>query len=136
MAHLPPFLHHARWWDIPCGLILLLPKRLIRAVWQVYTAWKVAPIEHEFTVLLAHHRLQSLREAITAGGTMSMERQILLMRSRRVDPKSLDLTTPCPLCGYRIPPAEILRVGYHLVKCPRCQQTFDEMDGQEKDSAS
>lgn len=133
MAHLPPFLHHARWWDIPCGLILLLPKRLIRAVWQVYTAWKVAPIEHEFTVLLANHRLRSLREAITAGGTMS--REPLHMR-RQLDPKSLDLTIPCPLCGYRIPPAEILRTGWSTIRCSGCGKDFDSMAGEKPPSTS
>lgn len=59
-----------------------------------------------------------------------------MRHSRHIDPKTLDLTTPCPLCGYRIPPAEIMRVGNHLANCPRCHRTFDEMDGQKPISSS
>jgi endogenous inhibitor of DNA gyrase (YacG/DUF329 family) len=58
-----------------------------------------------------------------------------MRRSPRIDPRSFDLTTPCPVCGYAIPPAELLRVGWHLVQCPACYKVFDETDGK-KPSAS
>jgi hypothetical protein len=41
---------------------------------------------------------------------------IAMRRARRVDPRSFDLTTPCSLYGYRIPPYEILRTG-SLIRC-------------------
>jgi hypothetical protein len=32
-----------------------------------------------------------------------------MRRARRVDPRAFDLnTTPCLMCGYRIPPSEIV----------------------------
>ena len=50
-------------------------------------------------------------------------------RSRRTDPRSFDLTTPCPNCRYKIPPAEILRTGWSTIRCPACKQEFDSMAG-------
>jgi len=35
-----------------------------------------------------------------------------------------DLTTPCTLCGYKIPPIELLRTGWYTVKCPKCEKEF------------
>jgi len=34
------------------------------------------------------------------------------------------LATPCSNCGYRIPPAELLRVSTNKVRCPKCGVTF------------
>lgn len=39
---------------------------------------------------------------------------------RRVDSASFDHTFPCAHCGYRIPPAELLRVDGVHVRCPKC----------------
>ena len=43
------------------------------------------------------------------------------MRRTRTDPKSFDLTHPCPVCGYKIPPAEILHIDGTHICCPRCK---------------
>jgi len=43
-----------------------------------------------------------------------------MRRGRRVDPRSFDLTHPCPACGYKIPPAELLRVDGIKIRCPKC----------------
>jgi hypothetical protein len=40
-------------------------------------------------------------------------------------PPVFDLTNPCPKCGYRIPPAEILRPSFDHVRCPKCGATFE-----------
>ena len=56
---------------------------------------------------------------------------IVAFRVRRVDPRSFDLSTPCPLCGYRIRPAEILLTGWSLMRCPSCGRDFDSMAGKE-----
>jgi hypothetical protein len=50
-------------------------------------------------------------------------------RSRRTDPKSFDLTLPCALCGYAIPPNELLHVGWHDIKCSACGGVFDSRAG-------
>lgn len=42
------------------------------------------------------------------------------MPKRRTDPKSFDLTHTCPMCGYKIPPAEILRIDGTHIRCPQC----------------
>jgi predicted RNA-binding Zn-ribbon protein involved in translation (DUF1610 family) len=34
------------------------------------------------------------------------------------------LATPCPQCGYQIPPAELRRVDFEQVQCPKCKQVF------------
>lgn len=36
-----------------------------------------------------------------------------------------DLTTQCTACGYKIPPAEVVRPGFDLVLCPKCGVTFE-----------
>jgi predicted RNA-binding Zn-ribbon protein involved in translation (DUF1610 family) len=46
------------------------------------------------------------------------------MRRQKVDPKAFDLTCPCPGCGYKIPPAEILRVDGENIRCPKCGLDF------------
>ena len=35
-----------------------------------------------------------------------------------------DLTTPCTLCGYKIPPNELMRTGWYTLKCPKCEKEF------------
>ena len=42
------------------------------------------------------------------------------MRRRKADPKSFDLTTPFPECGYKIPPAEMMRLDREHMRCPKC----------------
>jgi len=42
------------------------------------------------------------------------------MRRTRTDPKTFDLTFPCPHCGYKIPPREIVLTDGEHVKCPKC----------------
>ena len=58
------------------------------------------------------------------------------LRSRRIDPRSFDLTTPCTHCSYKIPPAEILLTGWSLIRYPVCGQEFDEMAGRKPVSTS
>jgi len=33
------------------------------------------------------------------------------------------LATPCPHCGYQIPPSEIQRPTFNQVTCPKCKMT-------------
>jgi uncharacterized Zn finger protein len=40
---------------------------------------------------------------------------------------SFDLSLPCPLCGYRIQPNELIRLGSHEVKCSKCGGVFNEL---------
>jgi predicted RNA-binding Zn-ribbon protein involved in translation (DUF1610 family) len=35
------------------------------------------------------------------------------------------LKTPCPKCGHEITPAEINRVSWEEIKCPKCGLRFD-----------
>jgi ribosomal protein S27AE len=34
------------------------------------------------------------------------------------------LNTLCPKCNYSIPPAEIRRVDFETMKCPKCGEVF------------
>jgi ribosomal protein S27AE len=34
------------------------------------------------------------------------------------------LNTLCPKCNYSIPPAEIRRVDFDTMKCPKCGEVF------------
>jgi hypothetical protein len=34
------------------------------------------------------------------------------------------LATPCPLCGYAIPPEEVRRTGFEKMVCPKCEKEF------------
>jgi ribosomal protein S27AE len=34
------------------------------------------------------------------------------------------LATRCPHCGYHIPPAEVRRVNFTQMRCPKCGVTF------------
>jgi hypothetical protein len=42
------------------------------------------------------------------------------MRRKKPDPSTYDLTHPCPLCGYKIPPGEILHIDGEHILCPKC----------------
>jgi DNA-directed RNA polymerase subunit RPC12/RpoP len=44
-----------------------------------------------------------------------------MRRSRSYDPTKFDLSTPCPECGYRIPPSELMRLDNERMRCPECQ---------------
>jgi predicted RNA-binding Zn-ribbon protein involved in translation (DUF1610 family) len=49
---------------------------------------------------------------------------------KRADPKTFDHTFPCQHCGYRIPPAELLRTDAEHVLCPKCgQESFWQKTG-------
>lgn len=34
------------------------------------------------------------------------------------------LNTPCPKCGYAIPPGEIRRIDCDRMECPQCSEQF------------
>jgi hypothetical protein len=34
------------------------------------------------------------------------------------------LATPCPYCGHEITPAELRRIDFNHVRCPKCEATF------------
>jgi len=38
--------------------------------------------------------------------------------------RAYDFSTPCPLCGYKIPPNKISRTGRNTIICPECKQEF------------
>ena len=46
-------------------------------------------------------------------------------RNRSCDPKKFDLTTPCPACGYKIPPAELMMLDFKRMRCPNCKQDVE-----------
>lgn len=43
---------------------------------------------------------------------------------RSADPK-YDLSFPCPECGYKIKPAEILRTDDEHLQCPNCKKIVE-----------
>jgi hypothetical protein len=43
--------------------------------------------------------------------------------------KVFDLTLPCALCGYAIPPNELLHVGWPDIKCTRLRRCLDSWAG-------
>jgi DNA-directed RNA polymerase subunit RPC12/RpoP len=43
-----------------------------------------------------------------------------MMRRTRTDPTKFDLTHPCPHCGYKIPPRELLHIDGEHIRCPKC----------------
>jgi hypothetical protein len=49
---------------------------------------------------------------------------------------NFDFSLPCPSCGYKIQPNELLRLGSHIIKCPDCGAVFDEMGGRKPLSTS
>ena len=40
--------------------------------------------------------------------------------TRRIDPKTFDLTYPCPACGYKIPSREFAARRWRKIRCPKC----------------
>ena len=47
-----------------------------------------------------------------------------MRRSGKIDLSKFDLTAPCPACGYRIPPSELLHVDGIHIRCPKCKAEF------------
>jgi len=41
-----------------------------------------------------------------------------------LDKVKASLATPCPHCGYQIPPAELRRISSTQVRCPKCGVVF------------
>ncbi len=48
-------------------------------------------------------------------------------RKQKINREKLhaSLNTQCPKCGYLIPPAEIRRVDFTTMKCPKCGEQFN-----------
>ena len=40
---------------------------------------------------------------------------------------NFDLSQLCPLCAYKIQPNELVSLASHVIKCPKCGGTFNEM---------
>jgi hypothetical protein len=49
---------------------------------------------------------------------------------------NFDLSQPCPLCGYKIQPRELVRLASQQIKCPGCGEVFNEMGGRKPLSTS
>jgi len=49
---------------------------------------------------------------------------------------NFDLSQPCPLCAYKIRPNELVRLASHVIKCPKCGGTFNEMGNRKPPSTS
>jgi uncharacterized Zn finger protein len=47
-----------------------------------------------------------------------------------------DLSLPCPLCGYKIQPSEVVRLASHLIRCPQCNGIFDHLGKKKPQSTS
>jgi DNA-directed RNA polymerase subunit RPC12/RpoP len=47
-----------------------------------------------------------------------------------------DLSLPCPLCGYKIQPSELVRLAAHLIRCPQCSGIFDQLGKKKPQSTS
>ena len=50
-----------------------------------------------------------------------------MMTPRFKGKPEFDLSLPCPMCGYKIQPNELVRLGSHVIKCPKCGDVFNEM---------
>jgi Zn-finger nucleic acid-binding protein len=59
-----------------------------------------------------------------------------MMTPRFKGKPSFDFSLPCPLCGYKIQPNELMRLASHIIKCPKCSGVFDEMGGRKPISTS
>jgi rubredoxin len=55
-------------------------------------------------------------------------------RSKRLP--DFDFSLPCPACGYKIPPNQLMRLASHTIQCPACRHVFDEMAGKKPLSTS
>jgi ribosomal protein S27E len=49
---------------------------------------------------------------------------------------NFDLSLPCPLCGYKIQPRELVHLASQEIKCPGCGEVFNEMGGRKPLSTS
>jgi hypothetical protein len=47
-----------------------------------------------------------------------------------------DLSQPCPMCGCKIQPNELVRLASHVIKCPKCGDVFNEMGNRKPLSTS
>jgi DNA-directed RNA polymerase subunit RPC12/RpoP len=45
-----------------------------------------------------------------------------LVQKPKTDPARFDLTHLCPACGYKIPPDELLRTEWNMIRCPKCSE--------------
>jgi hypothetical protein len=76
--------------------------------------------KHNLLCLIAHSRILLILERrivpLTRSGSTSRRATLVSMRRNRVDPKSFDLTTPCPKCGYKIPPNELMRLDREHIR--------------------
>jgi uncharacterized Zn finger protein len=59
-----------------------------------------------------------------------------MMAPRFKGKPSFDFSLPCPMCGHKIQPNELVRLASHMIKCPRCGGVFDEMGGRKPLSTS
>jgi ribosomal protein L37AE/L43A len=59
-----------------------------------------------------------------------------MMAPRFKGKPNFDLSQPCPLCGYKIQPNELMRLASHIIQCPKCGRVFDEMGGRKPISTS
>ena len=59
-----------------------------------------------------------------------------MMTPRFKGKPNFDFSLPCPLCGYKIQPNELMRLASHIIKCPKCGGVFDEMAGRKPISTS
>jgi hypothetical protein len=50
-----------------------------------------------------------------------------MMTPRFKGKPNFDLFQPCPMCGYKIQPNELVRLASHVIKCPKCGDVFNEM---------
>ena len=59
-----------------------------------------------------------------------------MMTPRFKGKPNFDFSVPCPLCGYKIQPNELMRLASHIIRCPKCSGVFDEMGGRKPISTS
>jgi len=64
------------------------------------------------------------------------DRQSLPMRKNKINREKViaALNTTCPSCGYSITPAEVVRIDFERMKCPKCAVVFfgNGTDGQRR----
>jgi hypothetical protein len=58
-----------------------------------------------------------------------------MMAPRFKGKPNFDFSQPCPLCGYKIQPNELMRLASHIVQCPALQPYFAKLN-QNPDSIS
>ncbi len=46
-----------------------------------------------------------------------------MMTPRFKGKPNFDFSVPCPLCGYKIQPNELMRLASHIIKCPKCRRS-------------